>query len=42
VNIYENGRINQDGLAAVSRLVGNKYAKIGEVYTIERPKKLKE
>ncbi|MCL6571086.1 MAG: flavin reductase family protein [Bacillus sp. (in: Bacteria)] len=37
-DIYENGRINQDGLAAVSRLAGNNYAKIGEVFTIERPK----
>ncbi|MDQ0201378.1 flavin reductase family protein [Neobacillus ginsengisoli] len=36
--IYENGRINQVGLGAVSRLAGNDYAKIGEVFTLERPK----
>jgi flavin reductase (DIM6/NTAB) family NADH-FMN oxidoreductase RutF len=36
--IYENGRIDPSGLAAVSRLAGNYYAKIGEVFEIERPK----
>ncbi len=36
--IYENGRIDSKGLAAVSRLAGNYYAKIGEVFEIERPK----
>jgi flavin reductase (DIM6/NTAB) family NADH-FMN oxidoreductase RutF len=36
--IYENGRIDPIGLAAVSRLAGNDYAKIGEIFTIERPK----
>ncbi|MFD1852220.1 flavin reductase family protein [Oceanobacillus bengalensis] len=36
--IYENGRINHDTLAAVSRLAGSNYAKIGEVFSIERPK----
>jgi flavin reductase (DIM6/NTAB) family NADH-FMN oxidoreductase RutF len=36
--IYENGRINQEGLGAVSRLAGHDYAKIGEVFSIERPK----
>jgi flavin reductase (DIM6/NTAB) family NADH-FMN oxidoreductase RutF len=36
-NLYEKGRIDQKGLAAVSRLAGNDYAKIGEVFTIERP-----
>ncbi|MCM3790271.1 flavin reductase family protein [Domibacillus indicus] len=35
--IYENGRINPDGLGAVSRLAGNDYAKIGEIFTIDRP-----
>ena len=35
--IYENGRINPKGLGAVSRLAGNDYAKIGEIFTIERP-----
>jgi len=37
-DIYENGRINPRGLAAVSRLAGANYAKIGEVFEIERPK----
>lgn len=37
-DIYENGRINPIGLAAVSRLAGNNYAKIGEIFEIERPK----
>jgi flavin reductase (DIM6/NTAB) family NADH-FMN oxidoreductase RutF len=36
-NIYENGRIDPKGLASVSRLAGNNYAKIGEVFSIERP-----
>jgi flavin reductase (DIM6/NTAB) family NADH-FMN oxidoreductase RutF len=37
-DLYENGRINPRGLNAVSRLAGNDYAKIGEIFTIERPK----
>jgi flavin reductase (DIM6/NTAB) family NADH-FMN oxidoreductase RutF len=37
-NIYEKGRINPDGLGAVSRLAGNDYARVGELFTIERPK----
>lgn len=36
--LYENGRIDAEGLAAVSRLAGANYAKIGEVFAIERPK----
>lgn len=36
--IYESGKINPRGLAAVSRLAGNDYAKIGEIFTVERPK----
>jgi flavin reductase (DIM6/NTAB) family NADH-FMN oxidoreductase RutF len=36
--IYENGRIDPNGLAAVSRLAGNDYATIGKIFTIERPK----
>ena len=36
--IYENGRIDPRGLAAVSRLAGHDYAKIGEIFSIERPK----
>ncbi|MBO0962434.1 flavin reductase family protein [Neobacillus sp. MM2021_6] len=37
-DIYDNGRIDPGGLAAVSRLAGNNYAKIGEIFEIERPK----
>lgn len=36
--LYENGRIDHKGLGAVSRLAGHNYAKIGEVFSIERPK----
>jgi len=36
--IYEDGRIDARGLAAVSRLAGQQYAKIGEIFEIERPK----
>lgn len=35
---FENGRINHEKLEAVSRLAGHHYAKIGEVFTLERPK----
>ena len=37
-DIYEKGRIDPSGLAAVSRLAGHNYAKIGEIFEIERPK----
>jgi flavin reductase (DIM6/NTAB) family NADH-FMN oxidoreductase RutF len=37
-DIYENGRINPRGLAAVSRLAGTNYAKMGEIFSIDRPK----
>lgn len=37
-DIYGKGRIDPGRLAAVSRLAGNYYAKIGEVFEIERPK----
>ena len=37
-DIYEKGRIDPIGLAAVSRLAGTNYAKIGEIFSIERPK----
>jgi flavin reductase (DIM6/NTAB) family NADH-FMN oxidoreductase RutF len=37
-DIYENGRIDPKGLAAVSRLAGTNYAKIGEMFSIDRPK----
>lgn len=36
--IYEKGRIDPDKLGAVSRLAGANYAKIGEIFSIERPK----
>ncbi len=36
--IYENGRVDPKGLAAVSRLAGVNYGKIGEIFSIERPK----
>ena len=37
-DIYEDGKIDPRKLAAVSRLAGNDYAKIGEIFSIERPK----
>lgn len=37
-DLYENGRVDPKGLAAVSRLAGASYAKIGEIFEIERPK----
>ncbi|MFS0781547.1 flavin reductase family protein [Bacillus sp. 1P06AnD] len=37
-NLYDSkGHINQEELAAVSRLAGNQYAKMGEFFSIERP-----
>lgn len=36
-DIYENGRIDPKGLAAVSRLAGTNYAKLGEIFSMERP-----
>ncbi|QHA93146.1 flavin reductase family protein [Bacillus sp. N1-1] len=36
--LYEKGRIDPRGLGAVSRLAGHDYAKIGEIFTIDRPK----
>ncbi len=35
---YQNGRIDQAELEAVSRLAGHNYATIGEIFTLERPK----
>jgi flavin reductase (DIM6/NTAB) family NADH-FMN oxidoreductase RutF len=37
-HIFEKGRIDPIGLGAVSRLAGTNYAKIGEIFSIERPK----
>jgi len=36
--IYQAGRIDQHKLGAVSRLAGTNYAKIGEIFSMERPK----
>jgi flavin reductase (DIM6/NTAB) family NADH-FMN oxidoreductase RutF len=36
--IYENGRIDALGLGAVSRLAGNNYSKLGDIFSIKRPK----
>lgn len=35
--IYEKGRINPWELGAVSRLAGTNYAKIGKIFSMERP-----
>ena len=37
-NLYNDGRIDAETLAAVSRLAGNDYAEIGRTFTIARPK----
>lgn len=37
-DLYDKGRIDPRGLAAVSRLAGTNYAKIGELFSMERPK----
>ncbi|MED4531107.1 flavin reductase family protein [Metabacillus fastidiosus] len=37
-DLYKDGKIDPDSLATVSRLAGTNYAKIGEVFSIERPK----
>lgn len=36
--VYDSGRIKKEELAAVSRLAGSDYAKIGNTFSIERPK----
>ncbi|SFM34360.1 NADH-FMN oxidoreductase RutF, flavin reductase (DIM6/NTAB) family [Gracilibacillus orientalis] len=36
--IYHDGKIDPIKLAAVSRLAGQDYAKVGDIFTIERPK----
>ncbi|MER2192943.1 MAG: flavin reductase family protein [Solibacillus sp.] len=36
--LYADGRIDAEGLAAVSRLAGDDYAEIGRTFTIARPK----
>lgn len=37
-DLYEDGRIDAAGLKPVSRLAGNNYSKLGEIFTLERPK----
>lgn len=37
-SLYKDGRIDAEGLAVISRLAGNDYAKIGAQFTIERPR----
>jgi flavin reductase (DIM6/NTAB) family NADH-FMN oxidoreductase RutF len=36
-DIYENGKIDPSILGAVSRLAGQNYAKIGDIFSIKRP-----
>ena len=36
--IFHEGKIDPRGLGAVSRLAGTHYAKIGDIFSIERPK----
>ncbi|NHM31190.1 flavin reductase family protein [Neobacillus terrae] len=37
-DLYDQGRINELKLSAISRLAGNNYAKTGEIFSLERPK----
>lgn len=37
-DVYKEGKIDPDKLQAISRLAGNDYAKIGDIFTMERPK----
>jgi flavin reductase (DIM6/NTAB) family NADH-FMN oxidoreductase RutF len=36
--LYQNGRIHATGVHPVSRLAGSDYAKLGEIFSFERPK----
>ena len=36
-SVYQDGKINPHALQAISRLAGNDYAKVGDIFTIERP-----
>ena len=36
-SVYEDGKINPHALNAISRLAGNDYARVGDIFTIERP-----
>jgi len=35
--VYQDGKIDPHALNAISRLAGNDYAKVGEIFTINRP-----
>ncbi|MDN4525610.1 flavin reductase family protein [Fictibacillus fluitans] len=37
-DLYHEGRIDAAGLKPVSRLAGNNYSRLGDVFTLERPK----
>ncbi|MGG1574620.1 flavin reductase family protein [Fictibacillus sp. NRS-1165] len=37
-DLYNEGRIDAAGLKPVSRLAGSSYSKLGEIFTLERPK----
>ncbi|RFU68210.1 flavin reductase family protein [Bacillus sp. V59.32b] len=37
-SIYHEGRIDANGLKPVSRLAGNHYSKLGDTFTLERPR----
>lgn len=36
-SVYQDGKIDPHALQAISRLAGNDYAKVGDIFTIERP-----
>jgi flavin reductase (DIM6/NTAB) family NADH-FMN oxidoreductase RutF len=36
--LYENGRIHADKLRPVGRLAGTNYSKLGEIFSLDRPK----
>lgn len=36
--LYESGRIDPHGLRPISRLAGNSYARLGDVFELERPR----
>ncbi len=36
-DLYEEGRIDAEGLQPISRLAGNFYAKLGEIFKLKRP-----
>ncbi|PLT29594.1 flavin reductase family protein [Peribacillus deserti] len=38
-DLYDKGRIDPIGLQPVSRLAGNSYSKLGDIFDLERPKK---